>query len=71
MLDQLPSFTHGRALVVHRGGHDGPFYLLREQPDAKDAIHRFLRTGSMEGIPAAVTLPAPSFAVPAFAPARP
>lgn len=67
-LAQLPYFRNGRSLIVHRGGHDGAFYLLREQPDAKAAIHRFLRTGSMEGIPAEVTLPAPAFIPPALPP---
>lgn len=74
MLEQLPHFANGHGLIVHRGGHDGAFYLLREQPQVKEAVYRFLRTGRMEGLPAEVTLPAPRFVVPDFpapAPARP
>lgn len=67
-LEQLPYFPNGRAIVVHRGGHDGTFYLLREHPNVKEAVFRFLRTGALEGLPAEVTLPSPKFAVPGFAP---
>ena len=63
-----PYFPNGRALFVHRGGHDGTFYLLREQPALKEAVHRFLRTGRMEDFPAEITLPAPAFVAPGFAP---
>lgn len=67
-LAQLPYFPNGRAIVVHRGGHDGAFYLLRERPEVREAVYRFLRTGRMEGLPAEVTLPAPRFSAPDFAP---
>ncbi|TWI67473.1 TAP-like protein [Pseudoduganella lurida] len=63
-LAQLPYFPNGHAIVVHRGGHDGPFYLLREAPAVKEAVYRFLRTGSMAGLPTEITLPPPRFALP-------
>ena len=70
-LAQLPYFPNGHAIIMHRGGHDGTFYLLREQPALKDAVYRFLRTGRMEDLPTEVTLPAPDFTPPGFAaPAR-
>ncbi|OJH42215.1 alpha/beta hydrolase [Cystobacter ferrugineus] len=66
-LEVLPYYSHGHAIVVHRGGHDGTFYLLREDAKAKAAVYEFMRTGSMEGLPSSVTLPLPTFAKPAFA----
>ncbi len=64
----LPYFAKGRAIVVHRGGHDGAFYLLRDHPQAKEAVYRFLRTGVVDNVPAELTLPAPTFAAPDFPP---
>jgi pimeloyl-ACP methyl ester carboxylesterase len=68
MLAQLPYFPNGKAIIVHRGGHDGAFYLLREAPQVKEAVYRFLKTGGMKDLPEELTLPVPSFAKPAFAP---
>ncbi|SDW64859.1 alpha/beta hydrolase [Lysobacter enzymogenes] len=64
----LPYFRNGRAIVVHRGGHDGAFYLLRDAPQAKKAVYEFLRSGRDEGLPAQVDAPLPKFEVPDFAP---
>lgn len=66
MQAQLPYLRNGQAIVVHRGGHDGVFYQLRDEPAAKAAIHRFLRTGELRGLPTEVTLPPPRFETPAF-----
>jgi len=67
-LGLLPYFPMGHAILVHRAGHDGTFYQLRESPAAKQAIYDFLRTGETSGLPTEVTLTAPKFAVPAFTP---
>lgn len=66
----LPYFRNGRAIVVHRGGHDGTFYLLRDAPQAKRAVYEFLRSGRDEGLPAQVDAPLPKFEVPDFAPPK-
>jgi pimeloyl-ACP methyl ester carboxylesterase len=67
-LAQLPYFPNGKAIIVHRGGHDGAFYLLREAPQVKEAVYRFMKTGEMKDLPGEVTLPVPAFVKPAFAP---
>ncbi|MGO4703248.1 alpha/beta hydrolase [Dyella sp. 2RAB6] len=68
MLTQLAYFPHGRGIVVHRGGHDGVFYQLRNEPAAKSAVYAFLRTGELNDLPTEVTLPVPAFKLPQFAP---
>jgi pimeloyl-ACP methyl ester carboxylesterase len=67
-LGLLPYFPNGHAILVHRAGHDGAFYQLRESPGAKQAIYDFLRTGNTRELPTEVSLAAPRFEVPAFAP---
>ena len=67
-LGLLPYFPNGHAILVHRAGHDGTFYQLRESPAAKRAIYDFLRTGETRGLPTEVTLAVPKFDVPGFAP---
>jgi pimeloyl-ACP methyl ester carboxylesterase len=67
-LGLLPYFPNGHAILVHRAGHDGTFYQLRENPAAKQAIYDFLRTGELRGVPTDISLTAPRFEVPAFAP---
>jgi len=71
MLTQLAYFPKGRGIVVHRGGHDGTFYQLRNEPAAKNAVHAFLRTGELKDLPSEITLEVPKFKVPAFAPPAP
>lgn len=66
MQAQLPYLRNGHAIVIHRGGHDGVFYQLRNAPAAKAAVHRFLRTGELRDLPSEVTLPSPAFAAPDF-----
>lgn len=66
MQAQLPYLRNGRAIVIHRGGHDGVFYQLRDEPAARAAVHHFLRTGEFTNLPTEVTLPLPRFAVPEF-----
>lgn len=68
MLMQLAYFPKGHGIVVHRGGHDGTFYQLRGEPAAKAAVYAFLRTGDLKDLPSEVTLAAPKFKVPDFAP---
>lgn len=67
-LGLLPYFPNGHAILVHRAGHDGAFYQLRESPAAKQAIYDFLRTGETRDLPMEVSLAAPRFDVPGFAP---
>lgn len=67
-LGLLPYFRNGHAILVHRGGHDGAMYQLRNEPAAKQAVYAFLKTGRREGLPAEVTLPLPQFALPDFPP---
>jgi len=67
-LGLLPYFPNGHAILVHRAGHDGTFYQLREDPAAKQAVLDFLRTGAMAGLPTEVVLSTPKFEHPAFPP---
>lgn len=67
-LGLLAYFPKGHAILVHRAGHDGAFYQLRESPAAKQAIYVFLRTGETKGLPTEVALTAPKFEMPSFAP---
>jgi pimeloyl-ACP methyl ester carboxylesterase len=68
MFGLLPYFPNGHAILVHRAGHDGTFYQLRKDAAAKQAIYNFLRTGETRGLPTEVTLDAPRFETPSFAP---
>jgi pimeloyl-ACP methyl ester carboxylesterase len=70
-LGLLPYFDNGHAIVVHRAGHDGALYQLREDPAAKQAIYDFLESGSTRALPVAAALPVPKFDVPSFVPSRP
>ncbi len=67
-LGLLPYFRNGHAILVHRGGHDGAMYLLRNEPAVKQSIYDFLRTGAINNLPVEVTLPLPAFAVPDLPP---
>ncbi|MDI1444022.1 alpha/beta hydrolase [Polyangium sp. 6x1] len=64
----LPHFPNGHAIFVHRAGHDGTFYQLREDPAAKQAVYEFLRTGKRENLPVELALQVPKFELPPFAP---
>jgi pimeloyl-ACP methyl ester carboxylesterase len=66
-LGLLPYFPNGHAILVHRAGHDGTFYQLRDEPAVKQAVYTFLRTGRMDGLPVEASAPLPTFAVPSFA----
>jgi pimeloyl-ACP methyl ester carboxylesterase len=70
-LGLLPYFPNGHAILVHRTGHGGTFYQLRQDPAARQAIYDFLRTGETRGLPTEVSLAAPKFDVPGFAPPVP
>lgn len=65
-LGLLPYFRNGHAILVHRGGHDGTMYLLRNEPKAKQAVYDFLKTGATKDLQVEVTLPLPDFARPDF-----
>lgn len=67
-LQILPYFPQGRAIVVHRGQHLGPFRLIQGPPEVVAAAHEFLRSGDMRGLPAELTLPALTFERPGFDP---
>ena len=65
-LSLLPYFPNGHVIQVHRGGHDGTFYQLREHPEVKAAVYEFLGTGRMHKLPASLSLSLPSFTRPTF-----
>jgi pimeloyl-ACP methyl ester carboxylesterase len=65
-LSLLPYFPNGHVIQVHRGGHDGTFYQLREHPEVKAAVYEFLRIGRMHNLPVSVSLSLPRFTRPAF-----
>ncbi|MBN8465217.1 alpha/beta hydrolase [Corallococcus exiguus] len=67
-LSLLPYFPNGRVILVHRAGHDGAFYQLREEPTVSKALYEFLKTGKRVSLPVEVTLPLPRFELPPFAP---
>ncbi|WP_242112877.1 alpha/beta fold hydrolase [Luteimonas aquatica] len=67
-LGLLAYFPNARAILVHRGGHDGAFYQLRHEPAVKQALLEFLGAGRTDGLPSEVALPAPKFELPGFAP---
>ena len=67
-LGLLPYFRNGHAILVHRGGHDGTMYQLRDAPAAKQAVYEFLKTGRKDGLPTEATLPLPKFELPGFPP---
>lgn len=69
-LGLLPYFPNGHAILVHRAGHDGAFYQLRENPSAKRAVYDFLRTGETTGLPTEAILTTPRFEAPGFPPPR-
>ncbi|WP_331645327.1 alpha/beta hydrolase [Luteibacter sp.] len=62
----LPYFPNGHVVTVHRAGHDGTFYQLRENAAAKAAVYDFLRTGKTAALPTEVALAVPTFHVPEF-----
>jgi pimeloyl-ACP methyl ester carboxylesterase len=64
----LPFFPNGRALVVHRGGHTGPFRLLGEHHDVVATVRGFLRGEPVSDLPAAIDLPPMTFTLPSFPP---
>ncbi len=67
-LGLLPYFVRSHAIIVHRGGHDGTFYLLREDSGTKAAIYRFLGTGVMPELPSTIDAPKIVFTTPTFQP---
>lgn len=67
-LGLLPYFRNGHAILVHRGGHDGTMYQLRNDEAARRAVYDFLKTGATQGLPIEVTLPLPTFPLPDFPP---
>lgn len=68
MLEQLPRFPNGHAMVAHRGGHEGAFQLVRGHDQLKDALFAFLRSGSLDGLPSEIVLASPAFILPDFPP---
>jgi pimeloyl-ACP methyl ester carboxylesterase len=65
-LQIAPYFPNGHVLLVERGGHGAMNQVAQELPETMDSLLGFLKTGSIENLPARVTLPAPSFNVPSF-----
>lgn len=69
-LGLLPYFRNGHAIIVHRGGHNGTMYQLRNDDSARQAVYDFLKTGATKELPVSVTLPLPTFSAPGFPPPR-
>jgi pimeloyl-ACP methyl ester carboxylesterase len=63
-LELLPYFRNGHLIRVHRGGHDGAMYLLRNAPEARQAVLAFLQSGATANLPGEVELPPPTFQQP-------
>lgn len=68
MLQIAPYFPNSHTTIVHRGEHAMPSRLTRNHPAVFDAILEFFRSGGAAKLPAEITLPAPTFTVPAFPP---
>lgn len=66
MLEVLPYFPNGRAVIVHRGPHAARAILTERNSPAIDAVLRFLETGDETGLPVDVWLPSPIFQLPEF-----
>jgi pimeloyl-ACP methyl ester carboxylesterase len=61
-----PSFPRSHVLIVERGGHGAMGQLAQNRPEVRDALIEFLKTGSVEKLPARVSVPGPKWAVPGF-----
>lgn len=64
MLGTLAYFPNGRAIVVHRAGHQTRAALFRQEPALLARLVTFLRTGSMRGLPSEAWFPVPAFQEP-------
>ena len=62
----LRFFPNGRILIIHRGEHGTREPVAKNLPDTFEKLLTFLRTGNMDHLPDAVTLPLPTFTVPNF-----
>lgn len=67
-VEVMPSFRKGTLLTVERGTHDALTEAMEASPSFRDAVHRFLRTGELSGIPDRVVLPPVDWVVPAELP---
>lgn len=65
-LQITPFFPNGRLMIVERGRHAAIKQVLDRAPE----LFEFLRTGDTVKLPARISLPPTSFAVPSFAPPR-
>lgn len=65
-----PYFPNSHLLHIHRGGHIARLELSQRKDPVMDQVVAFARTGRLEGLPDEVSLPAPTFALPPFAPPR-
>jgi pimeloyl-ACP methyl ester carboxylesterase len=70
MLNLLPYYPNGRAILVHRGPHAARAMLADRKAAVMDAVLDFLRTGRTDDLPVTVSLPAPAFRCPSFPPPR-
>lgn len=64
----LPWFPNARMIVLHRGQHGGAFQNLRPRPELAAKAYAFLRTGTLDGIPARAELDPVIFSKPDFPP---
>ncbi|ADO73152.1 conserved uncharacterized protein [Stigmatella aurantiaca DW4/3-1] len=72
LLNLLPYFPNGRALLVHRGTHGDRKPLREQHPALWAQLVEFFKTGDTRNIPVNVTLRVPEFQRPPFpAPAKP
>lgn len=66
----IPYFPDSHAVLVHRAGHHSRAPAFAQQPELLDQVIEFLKTGDMHGFPVDVSLPAPAFQQPSFAPVK-
>jgi pimeloyl-ACP methyl ester carboxylesterase len=66
LVQVMPHFVNGRALIVHQGEHGAYARVRRTLPGPTAAIMEFIRTGTTANLPSRVTVPAREFRAPDF-----
>ncbi len=63
-VELAPMFKDSRFVTVKRGSHGALNESQTEFPEFKEALNQFLASGSLEGIPNELEMPAPTWKVP-------
>ena len=66
LVQVMPHFVNGRALIVRHGEHGAYARVRRTLPGPTAAIMEFVRTGSTTNLPSKVTVPPREFRAPDF-----